>query len=179
MSTINKDYQMALIIRVHEQLNESFNPKTTKIGNQVWMAEDLSIDDGGDGIFLIENVYYYTWDAAVRVSKHLQGWRLPSTHDFEKLIDYCGDNSSTRLRSNVGWSKYGVPSSNLYGFSAMANGVYFSSDYVGNYMEEASFWTTNNKIDVADTFEIIYDRKNAFISTKMKKDARTVRLIKD
>lgn len=84
---------MALKIRVHERLNESFNPKTVKIDNQVWMAENLAIDDGGEGILYNEQTghTYYSYDAACRIVKTLPGWRLPTREDLENLYGKKGE----------------------------------------------------------------------------------------
>lgn len=69
-----------------------FNPKTVTIGNHVWMAENLAIDDGGEGITYNDDngEYYYTWEAAMRVAKSIQGWHLPTALEWNEAALACG-----------------------------------------------------------------------------------------
>lgn len=65
---------------------------TIKIGNQVWMQENLAIDDGGEGIHYNEKngQYYYTWDAAIRIAESIPGWHLPSAEEWNTAAEACG-----------------------------------------------------------------------------------------
>ena len=36
---------------------KNFNPSTVTIGNTIWMAENLSIDDGEGEVFIRDNEY--------------------------------------------------------------------------------------------------------------------------
>lgn len=75
---------------------------TVKIGNQLWMAENLAVDDGGEGIsaptFTINGVdfgtqYVYSYAAAVRVAATVDGWHLPTYSDFQTLAVTIGGSS--------------------------------------------------------------------------------------
>ena len=83
-----------LNIRIHEGKEdiEAFNPRTVKIGDQVWMQENLAVNDGGDGItYNPDNgQYYYTWSAAMRIARSIPGWHLPSAEEWNTAAEACG-----------------------------------------------------------------------------------------
>lgn len=90
------------------------------IGNQTWMKYDLQINDGGAGITTaftaVEgnttayNTYrsrfgtptFYQISAAQRVANNIPGWHLPTSAEWQQLIDYVGGTSA--LISNIGWT---------------------------------------------------------------------------
>lgn len=100
------------------------------IGTQTWMAKNLAIDDGGEGIYRRDNVtangvnfgtvYYYTKDAALRVASSVDGWHLPGTWDYGDLVDYISTNAETKLCSTTGWSNGN--GTDDYGFTALPTG---------------------------------------------------------
>ena len=65
--------------------------KTVKIGNQVWMAENLNYD-AGSGSWCYEDCSQYgrlyNWETAKGVAP--QGWHLPSKSEFETLLNNLG-----------------------------------------------------------------------------------------
>ena len=91
---------------------------SVQIGNQIWMSENLQVDDGGEGIAVIQSVMangyefgpqtYYTYDAAIRVANSIEGWHLPSDTEFNTLKDYAIslNYSDTRpFRITYGWTR--------------------------------------------------------------------------
>lgn len=68
------------------------NPKTVTIGNQVWTATNLAIDDGGEGIHKNpeNNEVYYTWEAAMRIANSIPGWHLPTALEWNEAALACG-----------------------------------------------------------------------------------------
>lgn len=161
-----------LTIKVHERRNEAFNPKTVKIGDDVWMAENLAVDDGGDGIHFNEEtkMYYYDWNAAKRIADSIPGWHLPSIGEWAvacdkyriKPIYYIGDEDNAQK---------------LYARLKVKLAGYCFEDFY-NVGSVASFWTDEDSSGNADT--VVFDT-NATIEHSLisKKCCNTVRLIKD
>jgi len=124
--------------------------KTVKIGNQVWMAENL--DYAGNGGVYYENAVdppfekagrLYTWQQAMEAVEPLKslGWHLPSREEWQKLIDFAnkGYMAGKRLKSNVraDWKVKGVGhiGTDDFRFKALPGGYHDSKDFceVGNH----------------------------------------------
>lgn len=94
-----------------------YHPNEIPINDQLW-TRPISDDDSGSGIAIKEvygmNVGYYTWGAAKRIESlySADGWRIPSTQDFEKLYANIGTTTAygggyrpagTYLKSETDW----------------------------------------------------------------------------
>ena len=117
--------------------------KTVKIGNQVWMAENLNYKTDSSFCYNDSAEYcakygrLYTWTAAMDACP--DGWRLPGETDFKSLVKVVGGekDAGTKLKSTSGWSDKDGKSGNgtdAFGFSAlpagMGNvGIYSGEDY--------------------------------------------------
>lgn len=146
--------------------------KTIKIGDQVWMAENLAFEIneingnpgstndclilGGNGKKANCKKYgrYYSAMAAATTACP-DGWRLPSAAEFKKLLDYAGN--SIDLKSKKGWNTYQQPSGNgkdKYGFNALpSGGCIVGTDGICAYMDEgkyAYFWTSSMQWNSAE-----------------------------
>lgn len=129
-----------------------------KIGDQTWTAE--SIERYGTKEF--------THSQALEVCP--DGWKIPSTKDFQTLNDYVGANASYKLRSKEGWGLPNWNGADLYGFSAKPNEErYWAQDgycYIGlgtaNIMCSQQFWDSEkgllDKMFHADQAEKRYVR---------------------
>jgi uncharacterized protein (TIGR02145 family) len=108
--------------------------KTVKIGNQVWMAENLRFNVG-DGCWCYQDNEdnckkygrLYTWDAAKKACP--AGYHLPSREEWAELVDYAGgkETAGKKLKSKSGWDNKDDGSSgngtDEYGFSALPSGI--------------------------------------------------------
>lgn len=123
--------------------------QTVQIGNQIWMAENLQINDGLGGIkdhYSSEfgTQYYYKQSAAVRIASAISetypGWRLPSKSDFTTLSNYIGSSdASYKLKSTWGWYS-GYEGNDQYGFTALPVGNYNSTGTTLQRLKTGTGW---------------------------------------
>lgn len=160
------------------------------IGTQSWMAKNLAIDDGGEGITIVNNVtannvnfgkqYYYTWDAAVRVAASVEGWHLPTAHEWYTLANAVGGSSDagTKLKSTTGWNNNGNGTDD-YGFTSIPVGWCIESSIFdrGNC---SIYWTSTTYSDSrVECRGFNYDTASIYNAIYDKIDNYSVRLIKD
>ncbi|MBX7150615.1 caspase family protein [bacterium] len=139
--------------------------KTIKIGNQVWMAENLNYD-AGEGTYCYDdkasncNQYgrLYTWEAANRAVP--PGWHLPSKSEFEQLLNYLGGSGGNAYYEMIktdgcsfpvlfaGWRSYNGPydgrgSYARFWSSSELNTSYAWYLYVISYAREVNLYDYN------------------------------------
>ena len=142
--------------------------KTVKIGEQVWMAQNLNYEAATSYCYNDSAEYcekygrLYTWAASVDKSEKEcglgnecnlasgnirgicpDGWYLPSEDDFETLINAVGGKkgANTKLKSLSGWRDDDGVSGNgtdTFGFSALPVGVGMQGFYGEGY--NTHFW---------------------------------------
>ena len=144
--------------------------KTVRIGNQIWMAENLNFKtDSGSWIYdnLSENasIYgrLYTWETANEVCPI--GWHLPSNIEWTELLIYINngqkkDNEKTYLVANKmkqtgifywyytknGRNYENDPNvTNLSGFTAIPAGMRDTEGYFYFKGGKTFFWSSSKK----------------------------------
>ncbi len=117
--------------------------KWVKIGNQIWMAENLNYNSGrGSGKYGLIYGRIYDWETAKKVCP--SGWHLPSDNEWKQLEETLGMPVSElnkeasfdretgqvglKLKSKSGW-RLGMGKRNgngidLVGFNALPGGHY-------------------------------------------------------
>ena len=123
--------------------------KTIKIGNQIWMAENLTYNAGSSCWAYDDNSYnlntygyLYNWQTAKNICPY--GWHLPSEQEFETLLNnYGGDWTNSAYEALIPGGTSGFSTS--FGgwrdsegiFDGIGEGGRFWSSYTGG---EAGAW---------------------------------------
>jgi uncharacterized protein (TIGR02145 family) len=156
---------------------------TTKIGEQVWMAENLSFDTAGSWCFEDDpvncEVYgrLYTWESAKTGCP--AGWHLPSDAEWNQLINYLGAEAGKKLKSTSGWEEEGN-GTDKSGFSALPGG---SRNHFGHYtsLGKYTYWWGATEADAEGAWyrSLNYAKNDVARFSGKKKAAFYVRCIKD
>ena len=162
--------------------------KTVKIGDQVWMAENLNYE-GVDSYCYNDSAEYceeygrlYTWVRARDACP--TGWHLPTREDFDTLLLTVGGDSlaGNALKSFAGWNRAEDEGNGAdsYGFSGSPAGW---MDLTGDYYQVGyfgRFWSISSCSDKkAYTLHLKYNAESGSLDCTLKESAISVRCVKD
>jgi uncharacterized protein (TIGR02145 family) len=180
---------------------------TVKIGDQVWMAENMAYDGAGKEIeFNLdwgENSTYdgwcyyglnqpkygnaygilYQWEIAKNVCP--AGWHLPDNDEWKELVNYLGGDSIAggrlKEKGTTHWIQPNYGATDSVGFSALPGGyrAYYGSNF-GYMGYSAFFWSSavlNN--DTAYCWQLYHDRPETDHTIFPKSSGFSVRCVKD
>ena len=185
---------------------DGHNYKMVKIGDQVWMAENLNFKTDSSFCYKNEESYcakygrLYRWAEAVGKSEsecglgykcsmpsgNIQGvcpsgWHLPSKDEWTALLTAVGGLSTAgkMLRSTFGWNRSGNGADD-FGFSALSAG---QRNGEGDFYDEgngALFWgATEFGSDYAYRLYLYSDADDVHLGYFFKDYAFSVRCVKD
>jgi uncharacterized protein (TIGR02145 family) len=169
---------LSFILKIHSQQTSAFTDsrdgktyKTVKIGNQVWMAENLAFktDSGyvlydNDSSYLKQFGYLYNWKAAQSACP--PKWHLPADNEWMKMEIFLGlsiidskeighrGSIASKLKSKEKW-KYDANGFNKSGFNAYPAGELTDEGLFLNLWTDAIFWTSTVEKDSLAWFRII------------------------
>ncbi len=165
--------------------------RTVKIGEQVWMAENLNFasDEENGNSYCYDDIEsycdtygrLYTYPAAAVACP--KDWHLPTNEEWLELIDYIGglEGAAKALRAKGAWSLRDYPETaedeDKFGFSALPAGVY----YFGAFGKSAWFSSSTLLSEHSDAIRNIgVENADAAINgNAMFSTAISVRCIKD
>ena len=176
--------------------------KAVKIGEQIWMAENLKATRYNDGTDISNDTagYYTTGEKSsagtfsatfyykAKTGKLCpEGWHIPSREEWKALVGFVahdnngeyGNHEAVALKSKTCWSENGN-GVDLYGFSARATGAYHpdSARVVG--IGKAGYWIANENAHAGPWLRRAYYNNHNFLeSTGGFKFGYSVRCMKD
>ena len=128
--------------------------ETIKIGDQVWMKENLKVESYRDGRpinfpFKDENIgVYYTWDNINDGDVCPEGFKVPSKDDFSILLKNFGEFNQFGY-SEKGGDELSIDGSNKSGFSALLSGWVQPNKNELHYLEHSYFWSSTPASDLS------------------------------
>ncbi len=151
--------------------------RTTKIGSQVWMAENLNVNVPGSMCYenkpenCEEYGRLYTWDVSMKACP--SGWHLPSKEEFETLLENVGENSGDRDEKRLALT------TDPYGFSALYAGYYLSDLKEFKYSgSNAVFWSSSQDYS-NDAYRLIINFFRVEVGISDRNYGLSVRCLRD
>ncbi|WP_308605202.1 fibrobacter succinogenes major paralogous domain-containing protein [uncultured Fibrobacter sp.] len=163
--------------------------RTVKIGDQIWMAENLNYKTDDSYCYDDEPANcrkygrLYTWLAAMYACP--EGWHLPSEMELNTLFESVGgtDIAGTKLRSTSGWNDDEGKSGNgtdEFGFSALPAGIRGNDGDFNDAGYIALFWSASEyRSDIAYYMSLDYNDDGAFLDSYGKDFGFSVRCLRD
>lgn len=172
-----------------KDLRDGQTYKTVKIGDQVWMAENLSHETTssicGEKEFLTLFGCRYSWNEAKTVCP--VGWHLPSQAEWNTLIEFVGDSSTAGkiLKATNTWSNKGhyKDGTDDYGFTALPGGVRLPQRGKTHqtFVNSGAFFWSATEVDDDESITLVlrYENDAATLFENDKDAGVSVRCVKN
>jgi uncharacterized protein (TIGR02145 family) len=163
--------------------------KWVKIGDQVWMVENLAYKAtsncwayDNDPKKVTDYGYLYGWETAKTICP--SGWHVPSASEWTTLTDYLGGPSTAggkmKEAGTTHWNPPNAGATNESGFSGLPGGGHY---YSGAYYDIGSkgYWWSSTDVDtdIAMFFRLKFDSGAAEELGNSKRVALSVRCLRD
>jgi len=141
---------LAFIFIKYIEIPDNGKYKTVRVGNQVWMAENLNVEVGYSACYsnLNDNCEKYgrLYDWTTALTACPEGWHLPSFAEWQTLIRRMGgkDVASKKLKASSGWDE-GGNGSNSKNFSALPGGLGYSNAIFYSAGTSGNWWTATEQ----------------------------------
>lgn len=193
---------------------EGHTYNVVKIGNQCWMAENLRVANANSAVYKDEanneNLFgrLYTWYAALgsasetalvdvhvsqdqNAAKYVrgicpQGWKIPTSADFQTLADYAQEIAAIKSSNASHWLATEL-GTNTTGFDARGAGLYNSATArYENLLTSTYFWTCDGAFNIgadpagqASSMAVTYFCDNFMNTPGNAQDKKSVRCIRN
>jgi uncharacterized protein (TIGR02145 family) len=164
--------------------------KTVKIGNQVWMAENLNYKTSNSWCYNNNSSFcdllfgrLYTWESAKKSCP--VGWHLPTDEEWAELTNYLGGKSvaggKLKETDTTHWSSPNTGATNESGFTALPGGDWMpSDDSFKGVPQIANFWSDTEYSSQYSWMRIlIYNNEKVIRGYYDKPAGLSVRCLKD
>jgi len=171
--------------------------KTTKIGKQTWLGENLNFDArdskcyGNKPLNCERYGRLYDWYSAKKVCP--KGWHLPTNAEWDNLVLYAEGEESAEspydsetagklLKAKGGWNDYKGESGNgkdKYGFSALPGGYGNGDGVLSDLGNDGFWWSTNGDDSHAFGRNMGYDGDFVYYTYYAKSYLFSVRCVKN
>jgi len=162
--------------------------KTVKIGEQTWMAENLSYDTGFDCWWYNKSAtlgdkygVLYSWEAAMKACPN--GWHLPKDKEWMKLEAELGMDLPSRISSGYRGTDEGekLKAGGSSGFNVLMGGYKDYRNDVGFDMliKMTMFWTASGMLNDAYYRNFWLNKSTIDRGTYDKKHGAYVRCVQD
>jgi uncharacterized protein (TIGR02145 family) len=180
---------------------------TVKIGDQLWMAEDLKVGKYNDGTtipYIIEKAAWvntstgaccwynnekswgtlYNWYAVNTDKLAPAGWHVATDEDYTTLTDFLGgENVAGGILKETGGEQWDTPNSgatNEYWFTALPGG-FRQNDGSFSSFGSGGFWWSSTDFDGVNSWSryLIWNGSNITRGHYEKRVGFSVRCIKD
>lgn len=169
----------AVLLTLNVGLSQSSNPdiRAIKIGNQIWMTENLNTDTflNGDKIYLattsekwheagfsllpakIRDEFYNWYVLADSRGVCPIGWHVPKNNEWTELMNYLGKNPiriTEQMKSKTDWWESNWNGKNSSGFNAFPKGFFYDDGFIDRVGRSAIWWSLDDSLDYAKTIGI-------------------------
>ena len=181
--------------------------KTVKVGNDVWMAENLRYASPGSFCYEDKDIRcrsygrLYPWHVAMRLPKDFiensmpeailaehqglcpDGWHIPTNDEWIALGTYAVNlrkgSVAAALKHRDGWARGGKPISNASGFMALPAGSRYMDEY-NELGSSAYFWAAHGGDGMGAVYWNLVNSKDDFTSAEeFESTAFSVRCVRN